>query len=90
MPVDPCLKYSREYDDEDSTCYLARGRWDDGVYVSIEFSNAYDSFSKGYFIVMAGSSFKNDPVLTKTLNKAKEKYPDAYIKASKVYMCCMH
>ena len=39
---------------------------------------------------MVGSSFKKDQVMTETLKKVKMKYPDAYIKASKVYMCCMH
>ena len=90
LPVDSCLKYSREYEREDSNCYFARGRWDDGIYISIEYSNEYYSFSKGYFIVMVGSGFKNDPNLITTLKKIKTKYTDAYIKTSKVYMCCTH
>ena len=90
MPVDSCLKYSREYGSEDSTCYLARGRWDDGIYISIEYSSAYDSFSTGYFIVMAGSASDKGQALTETLQNVRTKYPDSYIKASKVYMCCMH
>jgi hypothetical protein len=89
-PVDTCLKYSQEYGGQDSTCYLARGRWDDGVYISIEYTNAYDSFTKGYYIVMVGSGFKKDLSLFETLKKVQTKYSDAYIKTSKVYMCCMH
>ncbi|MFL5765992.1 MAG: hypothetical protein ACJ77K_18755 [Bacteroidia bacterium] len=89
-PVDTCLKYSKEYGGQDSTCYLARGRWDDGIYISIEYTNAYDSFTKGYYIVMVGSGFKKDQSLVDTLKKVKTKYSDAYIKTSKVYMCCMH
>lgn len=89
-PADTCLKYSKEYGGQDSTCYLARGRWDDGVYISIEYSNAYNSFSEGYYIVIVGSGFKKDQNLVATLKKVKEKYSDAYIKTSKVYMCCMH
>ena len=68
-PADTCLKYSKEYGGQDSTCYLARGRWDDGIYISIEYSNAYDSFIKGYYIVMVGSGFKKDETLTATLKK---------------------
>jgi len=31
LPADTCLKYSEEeYGGQDSTCYMARGRWDDG------------------------------------------------------------
>ncbi len=89
-PADTCLKYSKEYGGKDSTCYLARGRWDDGIYISIEYSNAYDSFKKGYYIVMVGSGFKKDQKLITTLKRVKTKYSDAYIKTSKVYMCCMH
>jgi hypothetical protein len=91
MPVDSCLKYSEEEGGgEDSTCYMARGRWDDGIYISIEYSNAYSGFSKGYYIVIAGSSDKKDQSLVSTLKKAQAKYSDAYIKTSKVYLCCMH
>jgi hypothetical protein len=91
LPADTCIKYSeQEGGDGDSSCYMARGRWDDGVYISIEYSNAYDGFSKGYYIVIVGSSSEKDPALMATLEKVKTKYSDAYIKASKVYMCCMH
>lgn len=92
LPADTCIKYSKQEgdDDGDSSCYMARGRWDDGVYISIEYSNAYDGFSKGYYIVVAGSSTEKDQALMAALQKVKTKYSDAYIKASKVYMCCMH
>ncbi len=90
LPTDTCLKYSRGYGEHDSTCYIARGRWDDGIYISIEYTNAYDSFTKGYYIVMVGSGLKKDQSLTEILKKVKTKYSDAYIKTSKVYMCCMY
>jgi len=91
-PIDTCLKYSEEYGGVDSTCYLARGRWDDGIYISIEFSNAYNSFARGYYIVMVGSASKKEKNvdLAPTLKKIKVNYPEAYIKTSKVYLCCMH
>jgi len=85
LPSDSCLKYSG-----DSICYIARGRWDDGTYISIEYSNAYQSFAKGYYIVVVGSAENKNLELKAILKKAKTKYPTAYIKTSKVYMCCMH
>jgi hypothetical protein len=91
LPADTCIKYSEEEGgDGDSSCYMARGRWDDGVYISVEYSNAYAGFSKGYYIVVVGSSDEKDRALMAALEKVKTKYSDAYIKASKVYMCCMH
>ena len=33
-------------------CYFSRGRYDDGVYVSVEYSNTYGGFTKGYYLVM--------------------------------------
>jgi hypothetical protein len=91
LPTDTCIKYSKEEGGAvDSSCYIARGRFDDGEYISIEYSNAYDGFSKGYYIVVVGSSIEKGPELMAALEKVKTKYADAYIKASKVYMCCMH
>lgn len=85
LPSDTCMKYS-----EDSVCYIARGRWDDGTYISIEYSNAYEAFAKGYYIVVVGSADNKNAELKSTLKKVKIKYRNAYIKTSKVYMCCMH
>lgn len=92
LPADTCAKYSEEEFGvkDDSPCYLARGRWDDGIYISIEYSTAYKEFREGYFIVVVGSSGEKDPPLMAALEKVKTKYSDAYIKISKVYMCCMH
>lgn len=92
LPVDSCLKYAREAgeEDPDSSCYMARGRYDDGIYVSIEYSNAIFGFAKGYYIVVAGSGVKADQPLVATLKKARAQYADAYLKASTVYVCCMH
>ena len=70
--------------------YVARGRWDDGTYISIEISDRYIGFSKGYYIVMLDSAPKGSDELTNALAKAKEFYPDAYIKNTSVYIGCMH
>jgi hypothetical protein len=91
LPADTCLKYSEEEGgDGDSSCYMARGRWDDGIYISIECSDAYSGFSKGYYIVVVGSGDQKDAALVAVFEKVRSKYADAYIKATRVYMCCMH
>lgn len=88
LPVDSCIKHTIKYGYVDSTCYYARGRYDDGIYISIEYTNSYYSFSRDYYIVMVGSGIKNDQELKSTLKLVRAKFPDAYIKTSKVYMCC--
>lgn len=68
--------------------YTARGRWDDGEYISIEWSNQYTEFAKGYYIIVLASG---DQTITKpALSKAKKVYKDAFMKISSVYMGCMH
>jgi hypothetical protein len=90
MPKDSCRKYAEEEGGDDYPCYMARGRWDEGVYISIEYSTAYKEFREGYYIVVVASSVEKDQQLMATLQKVKTKYPDAYVRMSKVYMGCMH
>lgn len=68
--------------------YIPRGRFDDGNYISIEFSSAYESFSPGYYIVVVASGYNE--AVNLMLPKVKVHYKNAYIKNSKVYMGCMH
>jgi hypothetical protein len=69
-------------------CYIARGRYDDGEFISIEYSNAIEGFAKGYYIVVAACG---DETITKpVLAKAKKIYKDAYVKNTNVYIGCMH
>jgi len=70
----------------DFPCYIARGRYDDGVYISVEYSNAYSGFAKGYYIVMLASGDDSKKVLA----QIKKLVPDAYVKQSTVYMGCIH
>ncbi len=67
-------------------CYIARGRYDDGVYLSIEHSDEYEGFTKGYYVVMAASG----DIGKKTIQNVKEFVSDSYIKKSMVYMGCTH
>ena len=64
--------------------YGTRGRFNDGSYISIEYTDKYEGFSKGYYIVIASSGAKGS--LKHELKKIKKKYPDAYIKTSKIYI----
>ena len=70
--------------------YLARGRFDAGVYVSIESSDAYTGFAEGYFLVIAASGPPNSSDSKQVLTNAREFYPDAYSKVAPVYHGCMH
>ncbi len=67
-------------------CYVARGRFDDGVYISIEYSGAYENFRDGYYIVVVDSGNSAN----RTLRQIKNIVRDAYVKSSKVYMGCIH
>ena len=67
-------------------CYIPRGRYDNGVYISVEYSDAYKGFAKGYYIVMVASG----EVDKSLLKQIRTIVPDAYIKKSAVYMGCMH
>ncbi len=71
-------------------CYVARGRYDDGVYVSIEYSSAYEGFRPGYYIVVAASANVGNTMVAPALAEVRRSVPSAYVKKSKVYMCCMH
>ena len=72
----------------DYPCYVSRGRYDDGEFVTIDYSNAFDGFAKGFYIVTTASG---DPSLVKkALIKVKNIYRSAYIKKTDVFMGCMH
>lgn len=73
----------------EAPCYVARGRWDDGEYVSIEWSDAFSGFSKGYYIVVVSSGDDLKRMKTR-LNVVKRFVSDAYIKSTDVYIGCMH
>lgn len=69
-------------------CYVARGRWDPGRYLSIERSDAYGSLKPGLFIVVAASG---DPSEMKSVAaEIRAHVPDAYVKTEEVYFGCMH
>ncbi len=84
-PADSCKKWGEEY-----PCYFARGRYDDGAYITVEYSTPYDGFQKGYFIVIAVNGSLEDDEFKLAVKKVKKTYPKSYVKKSKVYLGCMH
>lgn len=74
----------------DFPCYVARGRYDDGDYLSIEYSSAFSGFRKNYYIVIASSHPKGSKEISKILLQTRKHFKDAYIKATRVYVGCMH
>jgi hypothetical protein len=85
FPVDSCKTFGFDW-----PCYVARGRWDDGGHISVELSDAYDGFSKGYFIVIAASGYKDNEEFKNAVKQAKKYYPKSYAKRTRVYIGCMH
>jgi hypothetical protein len=72
-------------------CYPSRGRYDDGAFVSVEYSSAFGGFKPGFYIVVAAmESANSQEFVPATLKKARTAYPDAYVKTTPVYMGCMH
>jgi len=71
-------------------CYVPRGRWDNGEYISIEHSSAYKGFQPDYYIVIATSAEKDNTSLKDKEKEIKKIIPDAYLKKASVYMGCMH
>jgi hypothetical protein len=69
-------------------CYISRGRYEDGEFISIEYSNAIEGFAKGYYIVVAACGDKE--ITAPALVKAKKVYKNAYVKNTSVYMGCTH
>ena len=71
-------------------CYWPRGRFDDGVYVSIEYSNGYKGFKDGLYIIILANGGTEDENIKSALRHARAVYPDAYVKTTAVYLGCVH
>jgi hypothetical protein len=79
-------------DDYGYPCYLPRGdgNAENDDYVSIEYSNAYKGFGKGYYIVVAALSDVNSAAMKTQLAQINKIYPDAYAKRTFIWFGCMH
>ncbi len=69
--------------------YYPRG-YDNGNYVSIEYTNGFEGFTPNYYIIIVSNHSKGSPELSKALAFVKTHYKTAYIKYTDVYMGCMH
>jgi hypothetical protein len=71
-------------------CYVPRGRWDDGVYISVEHSSSYEGLEEGRYIVVLASGAPRDRSIGAALRRARELYPDVTVKTAPVYLGCIH
>lgn len=71
-------------------CYVPRGRWDDGVYLSVEHSSSYEGFDEGQYIVVMASGAPRDRAIAAAVRRAKGLYPDVVVKTAPVYLGCIH
>lgn len=76
----------------DYPCYTARGDGNaaNSDYISVEYSDAYEGFAKGYYIVVAGVATPNSAALQNTVTIARKWYKDAYAKRTHIWFGCMH
>ncbi len=84
--------YGSGGDDLGYPCYIARG---DGAaaddnYISVEYSNAYQGFAKGYYMVVAAITKVQSGTMKTELAGIKKIYPDAYAKRTHIWFGCMH
>ncbi|NRA10503.1 MAG: hypothetical protein HRT57_00945 [Crocinitomicaceae bacterium] len=68
--------------------YLPRNDWGESKYVSVEYSNGFKGFTKGYYIVVVASGEKGDPIIKEAVNESHKFYKDAYAKTCGVWMGC--
>jgi hypothetical protein len=89
------LTFGRATRDNDAAfgsypCYLPRGRWDDGAYLSIELADHYAASAKARFAIVAASGDATDPELKAMLGKARPTFPTVRLEAMPIYMGCIH
>jgi hypothetical protein len=79
-------------DDLGYPCYQARGDGNaaNDDYISIEYSNAYKGFAKGYYIVVAAITDLQSDAMKTRLATIRNVYPDAYAKRTFIWFGCMH
>ena len=89
------LSFSKEICEEeicggglDYPIYIPRSDWGDSKYISIEYSDAFEGFTKGYYIVIAASGEKGAPAVSQALEESRAFYQDAYAKTCGVWMGC--
>lgn len=87
------LTFSKESCDSEFgeyPCYVPRGRFDDGVYISIEHSSSYEGFEEGLYVVMLASGSPRNRAIDAAVRRAKSQFPDVVVKTAPVYLGCIH
>lgn len=76
-----------ESDEKDFPYYPARGdgNADNDDYISVEYSDAYKGFAKGFYIVVAGITDVSGAAAEKQLADVKKVYKDAYAKRAMIW-----
>ncbi len=67
-----------------------RGRFDDGKYVSIEYSSGYDEWKPKQYLVIVWSGFPMDPKRKIVFSEVKKLFPSARVQNTNIYTGCMH
>ncbi|MGI4867300.1 MAG: hypothetical protein ACRYFZ_25505 [Janthinobacterium lividum] len=62
----------------------------DSAFVSVEYSNGYEGFTKGYYLVVAAVGQPSAAAVRQTSVTSQRYYADAYTKRTTVYIGCMH
>jgi hypothetical protein len=91
--ADAGLTFSKESCDNEFgeyPCYVPRGRFDDGVYISIEHSSSYEGFEEGLYVVMLASGSPRNRTIDAAVRRAKSQFPDVFVKTAPVYLGCVH
>ena len=76
--------------DWDYPCYVTRGRWDDGAYVSVdEAYRFFDGEERGYLVILA-SGPKGNPLAQAVVEEAQALLPAAELRTDDVSEGCVH
>jgi hypothetical protein len=72
-------------------CYSPRGQGEaeNSDYISIEYSDGYLGFAKGYYLVVAALTTPNSATQRQLLTRVHQAYPTAYLKRTSVWFGCM-
>ena len=80
-----CTESGGEY-----PCYFPRGRFDDGLYVSLEYSDGYLPNEPAQYLVVIASWALADEYVRFVIAETKKRYRAARIITTKVWMGCAH
>ena len=71
-------------------CFVARGRFDAGNYVSVEDGSTLTGCGPTGYVVVLASGPKGDAGVRAILDKARKLLPAAAIVTDQVYLGCIH